>query len=100
MTPFMHTPVRRKLESEGRILSNDWSKYTCDKVVFQPKRMTPEKLQEMYYYAWETFYKESSQELRMGELFRGVMKREMDDGTFQSRRANVAAEGKRRKVGS
>lgn len=88
MTPFMHSPIRRKLEAEGRLLSNDWSRYTCDKVVFQPKRMTVGQLEEMYEYTWDTFYRESSQELRMGELFRTVMKREMDDGTFQSRRAN------------
>lgn len=88
MTPFMQSPIRRKLEAEGRLLSNDWSRYTCDKVVFQPKRMTVSQLEEMYEYAWDTFYRESSQELRMGELFRTVMKREMDDGTFQSRRAN------------
>lgn len=100
MTPFMHSPVRRKLEAEGRILSNDWSQYTCDKVVFQPRRMKPEQLQEMYYYAWETFYRESSQELRMGELFRTVMKREMEDGTFQTRRATVSAEGNRRRTGT
>lgn len=96
MTPFMHTPVRGRLEAEGRILSSDWSRYTCDKVVFQPRLMTPAQLQEMYDYAWEIFYRESNQELRMGELFRVVMRREMEDGTFVSRRAGLAEAERRR----
>jgi radical SAM superfamily enzyme YgiQ (UPF0313 family) len=94
MTPFMHSPIRRQLEEQGRILSNDWSRYTCDKVVFQPKNMTPAELQEMYYYAWETFYRESGQELRMGKLFMEVVKREIADGTH---RRSPALSGSRAK---
>lgn len=82
MTPFPHSPIRRKLEKEGRILSNDWSRYTADKVVFQPKQMTPEKLQELYYYAWDHFYAGGGHQLKMGELFKQVIRREMDDGTY------------------
>ena len=82
MTPFPHSPVRRQMEKEGRILSNDWLNYTADKVVFQPKQMTPEKLQEMYYYAWDTFNAGSGHQLKMGELFKKVIRREMDDGTY------------------
>jgi radical SAM superfamily enzyme YgiQ (UPF0313 family) len=82
MTPFPHSPVRRQLEKEGRILSNDWLKYTADKVVFQPKQMSPEKLQEMYYYAWDTFNADSGHQLKMGELFKQVIRKEMDDGTY------------------
>lgn len=82
MTPFPHSPVRRQLEKEGRILSNDWLRYTADKVVFQPKQMTPEKLQEMYYYAWDTFNADSGHQLKMGELFKQVIRKEMDDGTY------------------
>jgi radical SAM superfamily enzyme YgiQ (UPF0313 family) len=83
LTPFMHSPIRKQLEQEGRILSNDWSRYTADKVVFQPKQMTPEKLQELYYYAWDTFYEGSGHQLKMGELFKQVIRREMDDGTYR-----------------
>ncbi|MFO7596624.1 MAG: radical SAM protein, partial [Desulfocurvibacter africanus] len=68
---------------QGRILSNDWSKYTCDKVVFQPKQMTPEKLQELYYWAWDEFYAEGGYQLKMGNLFKQVIRREMDDGTYR-----------------
>ncbi len=83
LTPFPHSPVRRQLEQEGRILSNDWSRYTADKVVFRPKRMTPEELQEVYYYAWDTFYADGGYQLKMGELLRRVIGREMDDGTHR-----------------
>ena len=83
MTPFPHSPIRAQLEREGRILSNNWLDYSADKVVFQPKQMSPEKLQEMFYYAWDTFYAGGGYALRMGELFKTVMRREMDDGTYR-----------------
>jgi radical SAM superfamily enzyme YgiQ (UPF0313 family) len=82
MTPFPHSPIRASLEREGRILSNNWIDYTADKVVFQPKRMTPEKLQEMYYYAWDTFYASGGHQLKMGYLFKNVAQREIADGTY------------------
>jgi len=80
MTPFAHSPIRKQLELEGRIRSDRFEDYTCDRVVFQPKRMTPAELQEMYYYAWDTFYAHESQELRMGKLFIGALKRQRDEG--------------------
>ena len=82
LTPFMQSPIRRQFEKEGRILTNDWSRYTADKVVFQPKRMTPDKLQELYYYAWDTFYAGGGHQLKMGELFKRVIRREIEDGTY------------------
>ena len=83
MTPFPHSPIRAQMEAEGRILSNNWLDYTCDKVVFRPKRMTPEKLQELYYYAWDTFYQDSGHALKMAELFKIVLRREVEDGTHR-----------------
>lgn len=83
LTPFPHSPIRTQLEAENRITSNDWSKYTCDRVVFQPKQLTPEKLQELYYYAWDTFYADGGYQLKMGELFKKVIMREMADGTYR-----------------
>jgi radical SAM superfamily enzyme YgiQ (UPF0313 family) len=83
LTPFPHSPIRGQMEKEGRILSNNWIDYTAGKVVFQPKKMTPEKLQEMYHYAWDTFYAGGGHQLKMGELFKNVIRREMDDGTYR-----------------
>jgi len=88
LTPFPHTPIRAQLEEQGRILNNDWSKYTCGDVVFKPAKMSPDKLQEMYDYAWKTFYGDMSQELKMANLFMKVIQKERADGTYKSRRLN------------
>jgi len=82
MTPFPHSPIRTTLEAQGRLLNSNWGDYSADKVVFQPKKMTPEKLQEMYYYAWDTFYANGGHALKMGNLFKNVIRREMEDGTY------------------
>ncbi len=83
LTPFPHTPVRDLLQKEGRILSNDWNQYTGGQVVYKPAQMTPTKLQDLYYYAWDTFYKETSQNLRMAKLFLKVIEKEKADGTYR-----------------
>jgi len=82
MTPFPHSPCRGTLQSEGRLLSSNWIDYSADKVLFKPKRMTPEKLQEMYHYAWDTFYANGGLQLKMGKLFKRVIEREVEDGTY------------------
>jgi radical SAM superfamily enzyme YgiQ (UPF0313 family) len=56
LTPFPGTELFSKLDGEGRILVHDWSKYGVDEVVYQPKKITPEKLQEGYHWAWREFY--------------------------------------------
>jgi radical SAM superfamily enzyme YgiQ (UPF0313 family) len=86
LTPFPQTPIRETLAREGRILSNDWRRYTGADVVFQPARMTPARLQELYYYAWDTFYSDSSQNLKMAKLFLKVIEKEKADGTYRHAR--------------
>ncbi len=83
LTPFPHTPATERYEEQNRILHKDWSKYTTAEVVYQPKQMTPDELQEMYHYAWEMFYKELPQAQRMSRLFFKVLEKEVADGTFQ-----------------
>ena len=46
LTPLPGTPLYKKMESEGRLLTKDWGKYTHAQVVFQPKNMTPKELYE------------------------------------------------------
>ncbi|WP_136809452.1 B12-binding domain-containing radical SAM protein [Desulfosediminicola flagellatus] len=84
LTPFPHTQVTDTYEKEGRILHKDWSRYTTAEVVYQPKKMSPATLQEMYAYAWKEFYREVPQSLRMSRLFTDVVRREMADGTYRS----------------
>jgi len=46
LTPFPGTPLYKRLKKEGRILTEDWSKYTTTNVVFEPKSMSVEELYE------------------------------------------------------
>jgi len=82
MTPYWGTPIREQLIKQGRIFNSEFSEYTTDRVVFEPKNMTTTELQDMFYYAWDTFYAEESQELKMGRLFQKVVMREIEDGTY------------------
>jgi hypothetical protein len=46
--------------------------------------MSPDTLQEMYKYAWEQFYMDMPQSLRMARLFTELVRKEMVDGTYES----------------
>jgi radical SAM superfamily enzyme YgiQ (UPF0313 family) len=83
LTPFPGTPIRERLEKEGRILHSDWIHYTGGEVVFQPRRMSVESLQEMYEYAWEAFYASCSKEIQMAKLYLKVLEMEKKDGTYK-----------------
>lgn len=50
LTPYPGTPLFRQLEAERRILHRDWTRYDTAHVVFRPRRMTPQQLQDGY--AW------------------------------------------------
>ena len=51
LTPLPGTRFYDKMEREGRIIERDWSKYTNGEVVYRPKLLTIEELQEGYYNA-------------------------------------------------
>ena len=85
MTPFPHTKGYDDLIRHGRIFDFDWDHYNAGQVVFQPKHMSAERLQELYDYAWESFYREETQESKMFRLFCNVTLREMNEGTYRPR---------------
>lgn len=85
MTPFPHTKGYDDLLRQGRIFDFDWNHYNAGQVVFHPKQMSAERLQELHEYAWETFYRDETQEQKMFKLFTQVVMREMEDGTFRPR---------------
>ena len=85
LTPFPHTKAWADLNRENRILSRDWNDYSADKVVYQPKHMSRERLQELLDYAWNTFYRDEPQRIKMAKLFKQVVKKEMADNSFQPR---------------
>jgi hypothetical protein len=91
LTPFPHTQAFREMHGGGRILSYDWNDYTCDRVVFQPKHMSPDTLQELYHYAWDTFYRDEPQSYMMFKLLQKVMEKEKIDGTYKARNRDLMA---------
>jgi radical SAM superfamily enzyme YgiQ (UPF0313 family) len=98
MTPFPHTKSYDDLLRQGRIFDFDWNHYNAGQVVFHPKQMSAERLQELYDYAWESFYRDESQEQKMFRLFAKVVIREMEEGTFRPRNRNLINRSFGRKV--
>lgn len=92
LTPFPHTKAFNQLHEEGRILSYDWEKYSADQVVFQPRHMSAERLEELLDYAWQSFYREESQNIKMARLFQQVVKKEMADNSFRPRNRELAGQ--------
>jgi len=90
LTPFPHTKAYEDLKRKNRILSFDWNEYTADKVVFQPKHMSAQRLQELLTHAWDSFYRTESQGMKMSNLFQQVMRKEKEDGTFRPRNRSLA----------
>ncbi|MFZ7126068.1 MAG: B12-binding domain-containing radical SAM protein [Desulfobacterales bacterium] len=90
LTPFPHTRAYRELKAQDRILSDDWDDYTADNVVFQPRHMSPERLQELLAFAWDTFYREEPQEMKMFRLLQRVVRKEMAQDTFRPRNRDLA----------
>lgn len=60
LTPYPNTPLYHQMESDGRIIERNWSKYDCSHAVFQPKLMSPQELEAGYHYAFKRAYSISS----------------------------------------
>ncbi|MDB4334850.1 radical SAM protein [bacterium] len=90
LTPFHHTKTYDDLLRQKRIFDTDYNHYNAGRVVFQPKHMSPDRLQEMYQYAWDTFYKDETQEQKMFKMMLSVVEKEMRDGTYRVRRDDLA----------
>jgi radical SAM superfamily enzyme YgiQ (UPF0313 family) len=56
LTPFPGTPLFRRLDAEGRILTKNWELYDGQHVVFQPKLLTTVALQAGHERAWKKVY--------------------------------------------
>jgi len=56
-TPFPGTALYRRWDAEGRLLHKNWSLYDVEHVVHQPKRMSPEQLQEGLNWSWQQSYR-------------------------------------------
>jgi radical SAM superfamily enzyme YgiQ (UPF0313 family) len=57
LTPYPGTPLFRRLDGQGRILTRDWRKFNGrTDVVFQPNRMSVDELLAGFRYANQRFY--------------------------------------------
>lgn len=56
LTPFPGTRLYRKMEAEGRILTDDWTRYDMNHVVFRPRGMRVEQLQQGFNWAYSRLY--------------------------------------------
>jgi len=60
LTPFPGTGFYKRLEGDRRIIDRDWSHYDGRHIVFQPRLMTPETLQDGFYWSYRKFFSYSS----------------------------------------
>jgi hypothetical protein len=60
LTPYAGTPLFRQLEAEGRILHRDWDLYDTAHVVFRPKHMSCEELDEGYAWCYDRLFSHRS----------------------------------------
>ena len=56
LTPFPGTKIHQTLAHAQRILHTHWDAYDMNHVVFQPKQMTPEQLQQGFNWAYKRLY--------------------------------------------
>ncbi|MEI6209129.1 MAG: radical SAM protein [Desulfuromonadales bacterium] len=72
LTPYPGTAVRRRLEAEGRIISNNWRDYDMEHVTFRPAGMTVDELQQGYEWLTNSFYSFPSMYRRIFKLHRSL----------------------------
>jgi radical SAM superfamily enzyme YgiQ (UPF0313 family) len=65
MTPYPGTGLFRRVEAEGRIVHRDWDQYDTRHVVYEPRGMTAQQLEDGYWRAYRDFY-------RWGAIWRGA----------------------------
>jgi len=89
LTPFPHTKAWDDMVKQKRITDRDWNNYNAGRVVYRPKLLSPERLQELYYFAWERFYQDEPQQYKMFRLIQKVVERERTLGTYKPRRRDL-----------
>jgi len=98
LTPFPGTAVRARLESEGRITSNNWEDYDMGHVTFRPVGMTAEELQEGHDRLNRSFYSLSSMFRRIFKAHRSVQVFAPMNFGFRSAIKKTEQMGKRQKA--
>lgn len=73
LTPYPGTPLFRQLEKDDRLLHKNWDLYDTAHVVFRPKLMTPEELEEGYIWCYRRLFSHRSIWRRRPEDLRSVL---------------------------
>ncbi len=60
LTPYPGTALHSRMQAEGRILHSNWDLYDTRHAVFQPKHLTPARLEAGYWQAYKDFYRWTS----------------------------------------
>jgi len=60
LTPYPSTPLFRQMETEGRLLHRDWSRYDTAHAVFRPRHMTAEELEQGYGWIYQRLFSHRS----------------------------------------
>jgi radical SAM superfamily enzyme YgiQ (UPF0313 family) len=60
LTPYPATPLFRQMESEKRLLHQDWSLYDTAHAVFRPRHMSPEELEWGYAWIYQRLFSSAS----------------------------------------
>jgi len=78
LTPFPGTPLYQRLQNEGRLLYDQWwldSRYSYNRIPFQPRGMTPELLQQHClearrdFYSWRSIFQRSLDAVNRSDWF-------------------------------
>ena len=72
LTPYPGTPLFTRLEEEGRLLHRDWSLYDTAHVVFSPRSMSVEQLQQGYDSSYRRLFSNRSIWHRRPEDWRAI----------------------------
>lgn len=66
MTPVPGTPLYDEMESQGRLLSRDFGRFSGGQVVYKPRLLDPEELQRGYWRLYERLFSAGALFRRLG----------------------------------
>ena len=56
LTPYPGSPMWNRYKKSGRIITEDFEKYSGAHCVFRPRKMTPQELEDGFIYMWKEFF--------------------------------------------
>ncbi|MCQ1531108.1 B12-binding domain-containing radical SAM protein [Lutispora saccharofermentans] len=68
LTPLPGTQLYNQMKSNGRIIDNDWSRYTFWDVVYKPTNMSPDNLAQGVAWVYDSFYSKENVRARTKRL--------------------------------